>query len=174
MTSSTDKMHQYTVVMPDVVEEPPCDYPKGTHSLLMLLQLILGAVTLGLVADMGSYQAQATLSGSEFTVAAFISFGECTALMMISYGCLMTTFILLISSVLSSRSFHHVPKSLFFVLYHLVSASLYLSSGLSVVILGYQRRYEKDYITAGAVAIVNSILYVFSTSLGLRALQALK
>jgi len=126
-------MHQYTVVMPEVIEEP-LDYPKGTHSLLMLLQLILGAVTIGLVADMGSYQAQAALAGNEFTVAAYISFGESTALMMIAYGCLMTTFILLISSVLSSRTFHHVPKSLFFVLYHLISASLYLSSGLSVVI----------------------------------------
>lgn len=74
---------------------------------------ILGAVAIGLVADMGSYQAQAVLSGNEFTVAAFISFGECTALMMISYGCLMTTFIMLISSLLSFRTFHHVPKSLF-------------------------------------------------------------
>ncbi|GFY50611.1 uncharacterized protein TNIN_94031 [Trichonephila inaurata madagascariensis] len=120
---------------------------------------------------MGSYQAQAVLSENEFTVAAFISFGESTALMMIAYGCLITTFLLLVSSILSSRSFHHVPKSLFFVLYHLISASLYLSSGLSVVILGYQRRYEKYYITAGALGIVNSILYIFSTCLGLRALS---
>lgn len=172
MTSTTDKMHQYTVVMPETVEAP-CDYPKGMHSLLMLLQLILGAVTIGLVADMGSYQAQAMLLETEYTVAAFISFGESTALMMIAYGCLMTTFILLLASVLSSRTFHHVPKSLFFVLYHLISASLYLSSGLSVVILGYQRRYEQYYITAGAVGIVNAVLYVFSTCLGLRALQAL-
>ncbi|GFQ83501.1 MARVEL domain-containing protein [Trichonephila clavata] len=163
-------MHQYTVVMPEVAE-PPCDYPKGVHSLLMLLQLVLGAITIGLVADMGSYQAQAVLSENEFTVAAFISFGESTALMMIAYGCLITTFLLLVSSILSSRSFHHVPKSLFFVLYHLISASLYLSSGLSVVILGYQRRYEKYYITAGALGIVNSILYIFSTCLGLRALS---
>ncbi|GFW13048.1 MARVEL domain-containing protein [Trichonephila clavipes] len=170
MSSGTEKMHQYTVVMPEVAE-PPCDYPKGVHSLLMLLQLVLGAITIGLVADMGSYQAQAVLSENEFTVAAFISFGESTALMMIAYGCLITTFLLLVSSILSSRSFHHVPKSLFFVLYHLVSASLYLSSGLSVVILGYQRRYEKYYITAGALGIVNSILYIFSTCLGLRALS---
>ncbi|KFM73540.1 hypothetical protein X975_06842, partial [Stegodyphus mimosarum] len=173
MSNTTKKMHQYTVVMPEIVQEP-CDYPKGMHSLLMLLQLILGAVTIGLVADMGSYQAQAVLAENEFTVAAFISFGESTALMMIAYGCLMTTFLLLVSSILSSRSFYHVPKSLFFVLYHLISASLYLSSGLSVVILGYQRRYEKYYITAGAVGIVNAILYVFSTCLGLRALQSLK
>ncbi|GFY78693.1 MARVEL domain-containing protein [Trichonephila inaurata madagascariensis] len=170
MSSGTEKMHQYTVVMPEVAE-PPCDYPKGVHSLLMLLQLVLGAITIGLVADMGSYQAQAVLSENEFTVAAFISFGESTALMMIAYGCLITTFLLLVSSILSSRSFHHVPKSLFFVLYHLISASLYLSSGLSVVILGYQRRYEKYYITAGALGIVNSILYIFSTCLGLRALS---
>ncbi|GFT64986.1 hypothetical protein NPIL_671051, partial [Nephila pilipes] len=38
MSSGTEKMHQYTVVMPEVAE-PPCDYPKGVHSLLMLLQL---------------------------------------------------------------------------------------------------------------------------------------
>lgn len=169
-----EKMHQYTVVMHEAVVEEPCDYPKGLHTLLMLLQLILGAVTLGLVADMGSYQAEAQLMENKYTVAAFISFGESTALMMIAYGCLMTTFILLVSSLLSYRSFLHVPKSLFFVLYHLISASLYLSSGLSLVVLGYQRRYEKYYITAGAIGIVNSILYVFSTCLGLRALQALK
>ncbi|GIY59864.1 uncharacterized protein CEXT_503701 [Caerostris extrusa] len=112
MSSGAEKMHQYTVVMPEVAE-PPCDYPKGVHSLLMLLQLVLGAITIGLVADMGSYQAQAMLSENEFTVAAFISFGESTALMMIAYGCLITTFLLLVSSVLSSRSFYHVPKSLF-------------------------------------------------------------
>ncbi|GIY12437.1 uncharacterized protein CDAR_577921 [Caerostris darwini] len=126
MSSGAEKMHQYTVVMPEVAE-PPCDYPKGVHSLLMLLQLVLGAITIGLVADMGSYQAQAMLSENEFTVAAFISFGESTALMMIAYGCLITTFLLLMSSVLSSRSFYHVPKSLF------VSHSLLLSSLCAVV-----------------------------------------
>ncbi|XP_042910279.2 uncharacterized protein [Parasteatoda tepidariorum] len=169
-TSAVDKLHQYTVVMPEI-SDPPCEYPRGMHSLLMLLQLVLGAITIGLVADMGSYQAQAVLSENEFTVAAFISFGESTALMMIAYGCLITTFLLLLSSILSARSFYYVPKSLFFVIYHLISASLYLSSGLSVVILGYQRRYEKYYITAGALGIVNSILYIFSTCLGLRALS---
>ncbi|KAG8193770.1 hypothetical protein JTE90_005065 [Oedothorax gibbosus] len=170
MHANGEKMHQYTVVMPEVAE-PPCDYPRGLHSLLMILQLVLGAITIGLVADMGSYQAQAVLSEHEFTVAAFISFGESTALMMIAYGCLITTLLLLVASILSARSFYNVPKSLFFVLYHMISASMYLSCGLSVVILGYQRRYEKNYITAGAIGIVNSILYIFSTCLGLRALS---
>ncbi|GIY02468.1 hypothetical protein CEXT_479231, partial [Caerostris extrusa] len=32
-------------------------------------------------------------------------------------------------------------------------------------------RYERYYITAGALGIVNSILYIFSTCLGLRALS---
>lgn len=74
---------------------------------------MLGAITIGLVADMGSYQAQAVLSENEFTVAAFISFGESTALMMIAYGCLVTTLLLLVASFLSSRSYHSVPRSLF-------------------------------------------------------------
>lgn len=129
---------------------------------------------MGLIADMGSYHAEATLEENDFTVNAFLSFGESTALMMIAYGCMMTTFLLLASSLLSVRTFHHVPKSLFFVSYHGISSAMYLSCGLAVVVLGYQRRYEQPYITAGALGIVNAILYFFSTCLGLRAIQPTK
>lgn len=159
--------------MPEPPEEK-CDYPRGIHALLMILQLIFGGVCIGLIADMGSYQAEAALAEHDFTVNAFISFGESTALIMISYGCMMTTFLLLASSLLSMRTFHHVPKSVFFVSYHGVSSALYLSSGLAVVVLGYQRRYEQPYITAGALGIVNAIFYFFSTCLGLRAIQPTK
>jgi len=140
-------------------------YLKTLPGLLKLVQVVIGAIVVGLLASYSSYWAQVTYTGVPILF-----------LLLIATSCLIATGCLLISCLLSISTATIVAKTMFMPvllvpetllylcasLYHL-STIAYRNSGYDVAEYGYGNQ-----IFAGALGAVNTILYCVSTIIAFR------
>lgn len=137
-------------------------YLKTAAGLLKLAQTILGAVCVGLI---GYY-----INNQSYRVNP-IYYTQVLFFLLIATAFLITTFCLLLSSLLSFVSASMIPKTLFEVVYHVVAFALYLAAGivLLVEIKDHDRnQYYNAYMAAAIIGLVNAILYLGSTILAVR------
>lgn len=144
-------------------------YLKSWAGILRLLETIIGTIVLGLVAYYGTHFNNHSIDG-------FGGKSEHTYLFLVAFGCLLPTFLLLVTSVSSVMSSTLIPKTLFEVIFNIFCFLLYLSAGLALLIIlvkekhHYFRESEHDgKIAASVLGLVNAVLYAISTSFSYKA-----
>ncbi|XP_023235397.1 plasmolipin-like [Centruroides sculpturatus] len=142
---------------------------KSWPGILKLLETVIGAVVLGLVAYYGTHFNTHSIDG-------FGAKSEHTYLFLVSFGCLLPTLLLLVTSVSSVMSSTLIPKTLFEVVFNVFAFLLYLSAGLAllIVLIKQKHHYLKDAehdgkIAASVLGLINAVLYATSTSFSYKA-----
>jgi len=135
-------------------------YLKTLPGLLKLLQVVVGAIVVGLLANYTGYW-----RGYNFVAMLF--------LLLIATTCLITTSCLVISCLLSISTATIIAKTVFDLVYHGVGFCLYLASSVNLLVevTKYNSRgvgSHDAFVAAGALGAVNSVLYCISTVLALR------
>jgi len=135
-------------------------YLKTLPGLLKLLQVVVGAIVVGLLANYTGYW-----RGYNFVAMLF--------LLLIATTCLITTSCLVISCLLSISTATIITKTVFDLVYHGVGFCLYLASSVNLLVevTKYNSRgvgSHDAFVAAGALGAVNSVLYCISTVLALR------
>ncbi|XP_063220807.1 uncharacterized protein LOC134530125 [Bacillus rossius redtenbacheri] len=139
-------------------------YMSSLGGILKFFQTVLGAVCTGLV----GYYVDRDAYGIVFIPRIFF------LLMAVTF--LITTFCILLSSLLSISSASILPKTLFEVIYHLLGFALLLAASLTLLIkvADYKRSYIYEPILAASIiGLVNSGLYLFSTILAFRSYRGI-
>lgn len=131
--------------------------------LLKLFETILGAVCLGLIAYYNPLAGKNSSGG-------FMGDPEHTLMFIVSFAFLVTTFLLLISSLISLMAATILPKTVFEFLYHLFAFIFYLSASLALLITisDQKRSYRRssDYeakMACAVLGLINAVLYLLST-----------
>ncbi|CAH2074028.1 unnamed protein product, partial [Iphiclides podalirius] len=131
--------------------------------LLKLAQLLLGAACVGVVGyylEPGFYR-----SGGQKPELFYL---------LVSVSCLIGTFCLLTSCLVSLSTAQLISKSVFEVIHHGVAFILYLAAGLTLIIevnhqkSSYRNDYE-PYLAAAVMGLVMAGLYLLSTFLANRS-----
>lgn len=152
-------------------------YVRTLPGVLQLLETILGAVCLGLIGYYGSHTAGVFGNRSQRKIDGFASGSEEVALFLTSFGFLVTTFLLLVSSFASFATSSFLPKTLFELLYHLFAFMFYLGSSVALLVV-VSRRNERAYyvefgyegkMSASVIGLVNSFLYLISAIFSFRS-----
>lgn len=129
--------------------------------LLKLFETIIGAICLGLIAYYNPLAGKNAPGG-------FMGDPEHTLMFIVSFAFLVTTFLLLISSLISLMAATILPKTVFEFLYHLFAFIFYLSAGLALVIaISDRRKYRRDSdyeakMACGVLGLINAVLYLLS------------
>merc|ERR1712071_246377 len=131
-------------------------YLKTLPGLLKLLQVVVGAIVVGLLANYTGYW-----RGYNFVA------------LLIATTCLITTSCLVISCLLSISTATIITKTVFDLVYHGVGFCLYLASSVNLLVevTKYNSRgvgSHDAFVAAGALGAVSSVLYCISTVLALR------
>lgn len=129
--------------------------------MLKLFETLIGAVCLGLIAHYSS------------TRYGFQGNPEHTFFFLVTFAFLVTTFLLLLSNMISLMAASMIPKTIFEFLYHLFAFIFYLAGSIALLIYisKYDRRhqYYEGIMASSVLGIVNSILYFFSTFFSFRS-----
>ncbi|GIY28764.1 MARVEL domain-containing protein [Caerostris extrusa] len=133
--------------------------PSG---LLKFFETIIGAVCLGLIAY---------YSVNNKT---FVGDPEHTLFFLVTFAFLVTTFLMLLSALLSLMVATILPKTLFEFLYHIFGFVFYISASLALLITvsndnkHYRTRYYEGKMAAAVLGLVNSVLYLLSAFFSFR------
>lgn len=136
-------------------------YLKTASGLLKLAQTILGAVCIGLV----GYNINSSQYGAIINLTEVLFF----FLMVVAF--FITTFCLLVSSLMSFVTASMIHKTVFEVMYHVVAFALLLAAGIVLLIEikdHDRRRYYDTCLAAAIICLVNSALYLLSTIFAVR------
>lgn len=132
-------------------------YMKTVPGLLKLGQVILGAISVGIVSYYmrNAYYAHLTNGNGLFFLLMAVTFLICTCC-------------LLLACVVSWSTGGLISKTMFELIYHAVATILLLAGSLTIIIKTSQqdsRYYESydAYMAAGVIGLVNTILYLAST-----------
>lgn len=132
--------------------------PSG---LLKLFETIIGAICLGLIAY---YRTDRN---------GFTGNSEHTLFFLVTFAFLVTTFLLLVSFLISLMAASMIPKIIFEFMYHLFAFIFYISASLALLIyLSNHKRYEYYYegkMAAAVLGLVNAVLYLLSTFFSFRS-----
>ncbi|PSN42066.1 hypothetical protein C0J52_16389 [Blattella germanica] len=139
-------------------------YLKTAAGLLKLFQTILGAICVGLVGNAIDRYGLLLSRYSNTT-------SETLFYLLMVTTFFITTALLLISCIISFLSASMIHKTIFEVIYHVVGFGLLLAAG--IVFLIEIKNNDREYyyntcLAAAIIAIVNSVLYLFSTILAYR------
>lgn len=143
-------------------------YIRTWSGLLKLFETLIGAAVLGTVGYYGTHSRGGYNHG-------FVGISEEALMFLVSFACLLTTFLLLVSSLCSLMASSILPKTLFEFLYHVFAFILYLSASLALLIVTskHDRRYNKDRydgsMAAAVLGLVNSVLYILSVFFSFRS-----
>lgn len=91
-----------------------------------------------------------------------------------AFGCLLCTFMLLVSSCWSFTSSSLLSRTSFEILFHLVACALYLAAGITLLTktLDIDRRFRGEHydarIAAAVFGIMNGALYLIGAVLSFR------
>uniref|UniRef100_A0A2A4K4S7 MARVEL domain-containing protein n=1 Tax=Heliothis virescens TaxID=7102 RepID=A0A2A4K4S7_HELVI len=140
-------------------------YLGTTPGLLKLAQLLLGAACVGVVAyymDNGYYRGYSGVNGKAELF-----------YLLVAVACLVGTFCLITSCIVSLSTASIISKTIYEVIYHGVAFILYLCAGITLMIEvnhlkdQYRRDYE-PYLAAAIMGLVMAALYLLSTFLANR------
>ncbi|GAB1865118.1 hypothetical protein CAJAP_06197 [Camponotus japonicus] len=132
-------------------------YLKSWNGILKFLQLALGIVCVGII-------------GNEFNGYGRIA-SECFFL-VITVTFMISTFILLLSSVMSLSTASIISKTIYELLYHSIAFGLLFAASLTLLVhvTNYKRSLYNYELLLGAsiCGLINTCLYLFSTILAFR------
>lgn len=138
-------------------------YFKTYPGLLKLLELVIGAIVVGITAHYGAkYYHNFLLQSPEIFMC------------IIAVTFLVGTACLLLSCILSISTASILPKTIFEVIYHTVAFVLYLAASINFLVMvnqdkrNYQGAYE-PYLAAAVLGLINTVLYLLSTALSYRS-----
>lgn len=146
-------------------------YIRTWNGILKFLETIVGAVVLGLVGYYGTHIYGSSKHG-------YAAGSEETLMLLVSFGFLLTTFVIMVTSMCSLMTSSVLSKTLFEFLYHIFGFIFYLSAGLALLIVVSRRndtRYravEYGYegkMAAAVLGLVNAVLYFLSAFFSFRA-----
>lgn len=150
-------------------------YCSSITGILKIFETILGAICLGLIAYFNR-NVNSNYSG-------FVGTKEDALFFIVSFGFLVTTFLLLVACCISLASAAILPKSTFEYLYHLVAFIFYISASLALLIElnrrneyihVYQRSREYGYegkMAAAVLGLINSLFYLLSFIFSIRTFR---
>lgn len=149
-------------------------YLKGYHGLLKLLQLLLGIVCVGIAAYYIHTYCPPRLT-NEYPHPSYRVQRVDLYFLLVAVTCMITTFLLLLSCLISLATASILPKTVFEYLYHFVAFLLYLTAGIAYLVELVNRnesRYKEcgfnEKIAAAAIGIILAALYLLSTIAGYR------
>ncbi|XP_022820167.1 uncharacterized protein LOC111352077 isoform X1 [Spodoptera litura] len=137
-------------------------YMSSTPGLLKLAELLLGAACVGVVAyymDHGYYR---------------IGDGKAVLFyLLVAVACLVGTFCLFTSCIVSLSTASIISKTIYEVIYHGVAFVLYLAAGITLMVEvnHYKDHYRRDYepyLAAAIMGLIMAALYLLSTFLANR------
>uniref|UniRef100_A0A1E1XR08 Putative members of chemokine-like factor super family n=1 Tax=Amblyomma sculptum TaxID=1581419 RepID=A0A1E1XR08_AMBSC len=140
-------------------------YACNIQGALKILETVFGAICLGLMLHY-------TKHGN---VDSFGMPGHELYFLLTAFGCLLCTFLLLVSSCWSFTSSSLLSRTSFEILFHVVACALYLAAGITLLTktLDYDRRFRggEKYdarIAAAVFGIMNGALYLIGAILSVR------
>lgn len=136
-------------------------YLKTASGLLKLAQTILGAVCIGLVGANINTRYGGIL----------INLTEVLFFLLMVTAFFITTFCLLVSSLMSFVTASMIHRTVFEVMYHVVAFALLLAAGIVLLIELKDhegRQYYNACLAAAIIGLVNSALYLLSTIFAVR------
>ncbi|XP_008545458.1 uncharacterized protein LOC103569762 [Microplitis demolitor] len=138
-------------------------YLKTYRGILKLLELILGAVCVGIMGhhfDLGYHY---TVPNQFF--------------MLMTTTFMIATFLLLLSCLVSIATESIISKTIYEVIYHSIAFALLLAASLNLMVRvtdRYSRTAQYDLLLGASICgLVNCALYFFSTVLALRMYRGL-
>ncbi|KAG4067948.1 hypothetical protein HA402_010634 [Bradysia odoriphaga] len=136
-------------------------YLKTVPGLLKLVQLILGAVSVGLVAWYYSNR-------NDYTALLFF--------LLMATTFLIGTFCLLVSCLFSLSTGGIISKTIYELIYHSIGAILLIAASVTLLIhvnKNNNRYYYEKFLIAAIIGLINGILYVVSAILARRSYRGI-
>lgn len=139
-------------------------YACNVHGALKILETVFGSICLGLMLYYTSFKGTNS----------FGMFGHEMYFILTAFGCLLCTFLLLVSSCWSFTSSSLLSRTSFEILFHLVACMLYLAAGITLLTktLDTHSRYKGEVydakIAAAVFGIMNGALYLIGAVLSFR------
>lgn len=148
-------------------------YCSSVTGILKIFETILGAICLGLIAYFNRY------GDRYYAYSGFFGTKEDALFFIVSFGFLVTTFLLLVACCISLASAAILPKSTFEYLYHLVAFIFYISASLALLIeLNRRNEYRqfREYgyegkMAAAVLGMINSLFYLLSFIFSIRTFR---
>lgn len=160
--------HSITVTRTTTTSSSPMilnsGYACNIYGALKVLETVFGTICLGLMLHYTSYN-----KGVNFVLP-----GHEMYFLLTAFGCLLCTFLLLVSSCWSFTSSSLLSRTSFEILFHVVACALYLAAGITLLTKTLdQSRYFKGEpydarIAAAVFAIMNGALYLLSALFSFR------
>lgn len=139
-------------------------YACNIQGALKVLETVFGTICLGLMLHYTKHS----------QVDLFAMPGHELYFILTAFGCLLCTFMLLVSSCWSFTSSSLLSRTSFEILFHLVACALYLAAGITLLTktLDYDRRFRGEHydarIAAAVFGIMNGALYLIGAILSFR------
>lgn len=152
--------HTRTVTRISVKNEDCCSIP----GLLRVSETVFGTICLGLMLHYTKHR-QVDLYGMP---------GHELYFLLTAFGCLLCTFLLLVSSCWSFTSSSLLSRTSFEILFHLVACALYLAASITLLTktLDYHRNFRGEQydarVAAAVFGIMNGALYLIGAVLSFR------
>ncbi|XP_077271686.1 uncharacterized protein LOC143902556 isoform X1 [Temnothorax americanus] len=131
------------------------DYLKSWNGIFKLLQVVLGAICIGII-------------GSDYNSASCLCWKECFFLIATSTF-FIGTFIFLISYLVSPFTASVLPKTIHERLYHLFATVILFVASLILILeihLANTEFYNYNELLAASICgLINTLLYIFSAGL---------
>ncbi|XP_025266998.1 uncharacterized protein LOC112637059 [Camponotus floridanus] len=131
-------------------------YLKSWNGILKFLQLALGIVCVGII-------------GNEFNT--YLRFAPQCFFLVITVTFMISTFILLLSCLMSLSTASIISKTIYELLYHSIALGLLFAASLTLLIhiTNYKRYYNYELLLGASICgLINTCLYLFSTILAFR------
>jgi len=135
-------------------------YLKTLPGLLKLAQLILGAVAVGLIA---------WYFNDRYIYKPILFF------LLMATTFLIGTFCLLVSCLFSLSTGGIISKTIYELIYHSIGAILLIAASVTLLIHvnKYNHAYEREFMAAAIIGLINGILYVVSAILARRSYRGI-
>ncbi|XP_018304034.1 uncharacterized protein [Mycetomoellerius zeteki] len=131
-------------MMPNIIIN--INYLKSWNGIAKILQVILGAICVGIIGNELSYECVILYRGSVFIfffVATFTFF--------------INTFILYVSNLISPSAASIIPKTIYELLYHFIASILLLAASIAVIIMINQANVVVNYDALLAASVLGAI-----------------
>ncbi|XP_018364647.1 PREDICTED: uncharacterized protein LOC108762236 [Trachymyrmex cornetzi] len=136
------------------------NYMKSWNGIAKILQVVLGAICVGIIGHELSYKYVLLYRASAYL---FFFVATCTFF--------INTFILYVSNLISPSAASIISKTIYELLYHFIASILLFAASIAVIIVINQHSIVVNYdafLAASILALLNSILYICSTVMGFR------
>ncbi|CAG0894974.1 unnamed protein product [Darwinula stevensoni] len=140
-------------------------YVKTIPGLLKFLELIIGAVCVGII---GYYVDRYGRDYAGLAVPELF-------FLLIATACMIATFCLFLSCLLSVATAAILPKTIFEVVYHFIATGLYLACAITLLVeVSEMRKYSRSekldaYLATAILGLINAGLYLCSAFLAVKS-----